>query len=84
MIAFAVLLALYLVNKDKWQEQNVVARVWAPMEITTKMVEAVLYLYVRFAIDSVLPPELNSNTIEFTTLAKNQVDAEKPDKLEEE
>lgn len=61
LITFAVLIALYIANYDKWSEQNVVARVWAPMEIATKVVETVLYLYVRYAIDKFMPPELNLN-----------------------
>ena len=41
------------------------ARVWAPMEITTKIIEPLLYLYARYAIDFLMPPEFNSNKIVF-------------------
>ena len=42
IVAFAALLTLYISNADKWIEQNVLARVWATLEITTKLVEPIM------------------------------------------
>lgn len=58
LVVFVVLLVLFLANKETWAGQNVLARVWAPMEIATKAVEVVVYLHKRFVQDRVLPPSL--------------------------
>lgn len=41
------------------------ARVWAPMEITTKIVETVLYIYARYFSGIFMPADLDSNLLEF-------------------
>lgn len=67
IVVFIVLIILYTGNQGEngWKEQNVLARIWAPMELTTKIVEVVVHFHVRYIIDYVMPPEINSNKIEF-------------------